>query len=135
MGEGVGLKPDSQPWWYELTVDSQGGYVSNLSNTLIVLRKHPDLAGRFAYDQHQLRPVLADGVRRIEDHDATEVMLVIQREYLKRVTCAMVVEAIEAAARDRAFHPVRSYLDGLAWDGAARVDPWLATYLGAENTP
>ena len=55
MGEVVGLKPDSQPWWYELTVDSQGGYVSNLSNTLIVLRKHPEFAGRFAYDQHQLR--------------------------------------------------------------------------------
>jgi predicted P-loop ATPase len=93
------------------------------------------MAGRFAYDQHQLRSVVADGLRPIENHDVTEIMVLIQHQFLKRVTRAMVVEAIEAAARDHPFHPIRSYLDGLAWDGAARVDSWLATYLRAENTP
>jgi len=37
-------------------------------------------------------------------------------------------------ARLNAFHPVRDYLDGLTWDGQPRIDKWLATYGGAEDT-
>lgn len=43
--------------------------------------------------------------------------------------------AIHFAARQRPYHQVRDYLDGLAWDGTRRVDRWLHTYLGAEPTP
>lgn len=32
------------------------------------------------------------------------------------------------------FDPVLDYLDGLSWDGKARLDRWLIDYLGAENT-
>jgi hypothetical protein len=36
---------------------------------------------------------------------------------------------------DRArYHPVLEYLGGLKWDGKARLDRWLPTYLGAEDT-
>jgi predicted P-loop ATPase len=33
------------------------------------------------------------------------------------------------------FNPILDYLDGLEWDGVPRLDQWLATYLGAEDTP
>jgi predicted P-loop ATPase len=33
------------------------------------------------------------------------------------------------------FHPVRDWLDGLAWDGTPRIDTWLKDYGGAEDTP
>ena len=33
------------------------------------------------------------------------------------------------------FHPVLDYLDGLAWDGAARIDRWLIDYCMAADTP
>jgi Virulence-associated protein E/Bifunctional DNA primase/polymerase, N-terminal/Primase C terminal 2 (PriCT-2) len=32
------------------------------------------------------------------------------------------------------FDPVRDYLDGLKWDGIKRLDRWMPTYLGAEDT-
>jgi predicted P-loop ATPase len=34
---------------------------------------------------------------------------------------------------ERAFHPVRDYLDGLRWDKTHRLDAWLSTYLGAPS--
>jgi hypothetical protein len=42
--------------------------------------------------------------------------------------------AYDMAALDD-FHPVRDYLADLEWDGVPRVDAWLHTYAGAEDTP
>jgi predicted P-loop ATPase len=38
-------------------------------------------------------------------------------------------------ARAKSFHPVLNYLAGLRWDGTPRLDRWLVTYGGAEDTP
>jgi predicted P-loop ATPase len=43
-------------------------------------------------------------------------------------------QAVQTAARDRPFHPVKAYLRGLHWDGVDRIASWLSTYLGAEDT-
>jgi len=39
-------------------------------------------------------------------------------------------QAAELAARDKRFHPVRDFLDGLEWDGIERLDEWLHDRLG-----
>jgi hypothetical protein len=48
-------------------------------------------------------------------------------------------EFLEVALFDigysRPYHPVLDYLMSLNWDGQPRLDAWLATYLGAEDTP
>ena len=44
-------------------------------------------------------------------------------------------DATESLAIQNPFHPIREYLDGLGWDGVPRLDRWMATYLGAEDTP
>jgi putative DNA primase/helicase len=41
--------------------------------------------------------------------------------------------AIMSRAHDNTFDPVADYLDGLQWDGVARIDKWLHTHLGAED--
>jgi predicted P-loop ATPase len=41
---------------------------------------------------------------------------------------------VQTAARDHPFRPVRTYLNGLHWDGIEGVDRWLSTYRGAEDT-
>jgi predicted P-loop ATPase len=41
---------------------------------------------------------------------------------------------VAEAARRNTFHPVKDYLDGLEWDGVPRLDKWLITYGGAEDT-
>lgn len=37
-------------------------------------------------------------------------------------------------ARHNSFHPVRDYLDGLTWDQRSRLDTWLSTYGGADDS-
>ncbi len=47
-------------------------------------------------------------------------------------------ERFWAIVQDQALrnkrHPVREYLAGLEWDGTPRLDSWLTTYLGVENS-
>jgi predicted P-loop ATPase len=37
-------------------------------------------------------------------------------------------------ARENSYHPVRDFLNSLAWDGQDRLSRWLIDYLGAEDT-
>lgn len=43
-------------------------------------------------------------------------------------------DAVVQLCVENTVDPVRIYLDGLVWDGAPRLDGWLADYLGAEAT-
>jgi predicted P-loop ATPase len=44
-------------------------------------------------------------------------------------------DAAETLAIENATHPIRDYLDSLSWDGMSRLDRWMTTYLGADDTP
>jgi virulence-associated protein E len=43
-------------------------------------------------------------------------------------------DAATALCLENTFDPVAEYLDGLKWDGTERLNRWLITYLGAEDT-
>ena len=44
------------------------------------------------------------------------------------------LEACIQLCLENRFDPVVEYLDSLEWDGVSRIDEWLTTYLGAEDT-
>ena len=47
-----------------------------------------------------------------------------------------VLDAVMVVAREQAFHPVRDYLEALAWDATKpKAETWLQTYLGVKNSP
>ena len=50
------------------------------------------------------------------------------------VTSTIVAEAVQTVARENPFHPVRDYLESLVWDGTRRIENWLTTYLGCEES-
>ena len=43
-------------------------------------------------------------------------------------------QAVELVARDRSFHPVLDYFEGLEHDGKVRLETMLSTYFGAEQS-
>jgi predicted P-loop ATPase len=59
-------------------------------------------------------------------------------EWLQRkgilVDVGTAAQAVQTVSKDRSFHPVRQYLESVAWDGVNRLDTWLTTYLGVEDS-
>lgn len=47
---------------------------------------------------------------------------------------AAIKRELLAIAHENPYHPVGDYLEGLVWDGSPRIDQWLATYCGADDT-
>ncbi len=136
------------PWLKGAIRSSSGEPIANLANTLLGLREAPELAEVFAYDMmlertilaapipsSTGRPVLVEEPRPVRDTDVSALQEYLQHAGLPRIGKDVIHQAVDARAVERSFHPVREYLDALKWDGVQRLDTWLTTYAGVEDTP
>jgi predicted P-loop ATPase len=73
-------------------------------------------------------------VRDVSVRDVLEAP-VRQGGYAIKLTDRDLKGAVNLAARENAFHPVREYLSRQRWDGKARVESLFIDYLGAPDTP
>ncbi len=136
-------------WLAGAICDQRGQALPVLSNIMVVLRNAPALADAFTFDAMLCAPILTRALpvtdssigeqgpypRAARDADVTALQEWLQREGLPRISKDMTQQAVDLRARERTFHPVRDYLDGLAWDKTPRLDRWLPYYLGAEPSP
>jgi predicted P-loop ATPase len=128
-------------WTEDLKLTDKGGVRPLLANLILFLRHHPQWQGVFAFDEFNARVVIRkrppwgdetpDAVWT--DHHESLVRVWFQREDII-AALGDVGRAVQAAARDNAFHPVRDYFDALVWDGTPRLDAWLVTYFHADKT-
>jgi hypothetical protein len=75
-----------------------------------------------------LRPELSDAVCR-----ALRDLIIAQFSFDPGIE--NVQQAAERACEATRFDPVCDYLHSLQWDAIPRLDAWLETYLGADDTP
>jgi hypothetical protein len=137
------LLPD---WADRCIKDDMGRIVPNLANVLVALRALPELDDAFAYDEmscasiiRRALPVAPNGEsasagpfpRAVRDGDVSQLQEWLQHQGMPKIGRDQVHQAVDQRAMERAFHPVRDYLDGLRWDKTHRLDEWLSTYLGA----
>ena len=112
-----------------------------LANALIGVRAvWPDA---IAYDEMLCAPMLMQPLqgendftpRPLTDIDVGIMQDRLQHIGVKRIGKDIVHQAIDIRASECSFHPVRDYLDGLAWDGTPRMAKLLTEYFGVEPGP
>ena len=126
-------------WAKGLTRDKRGELENTLGNLLLILTgdealagiRHNKLAGQiYGENLPWERPHSA-----WRDADTAQLVAYVDAHY-GEFTARNYELALTKVADDRAYHPIRDYLDELPpWDETPRVDTLFIDYLGAEDTP
>jgi predicted P-loop ATPase len=128
--------------------DDRGRCLPNVANVMAVLRGVAEVELCFAYDEMLCVTMLTAPIpalrrtsnevedpRPIRDTDVTQLQEWLQHIGLPKIGRDQVFQAVDLRATERSYHPVRDYLDGLAWDGVPRLTGLFTTYFGADQTP
>jgi len=71
----------------------------------------------------------------LRDMDVTAIRSYLQQSEFFKCSQGMLDEAIAVSSRFHSYHPVRDYFNSLEWDKKPRLDKWLPTYTGSEDSP
>jgi predicted P-loop ATPase len=118
---------------------TEGRILPVLANAIAAFRHAPEWGGVLAFNEFgfgtvALKPAPWGAVPEGEwtDHEDRLAAEWLQKQGIL-VSAEVAGQAVQTAARDHPFHPVKAYLQGLHWDGAERLDGWLSRYLGAAD--
>jgi len=127
-------------WEKKLEYEPRSTILKNsLGNLLLILKNDPKLQGiRYNRLANQIygddalpweRPYQA-----WRDADMAQLVAYVDKTY-GTFSSRNFELALTKVADDRAYHPIRDYLDNLPeWDGVKRVDALLVKYFGAEDS-
>lgn len=108
--------------------------VINLTNATLYLGRNLDfILPGLAHNLMSGRDEWNGG--EVDDATVSLARMALERRGLEQVGKEMVGDAINVVARKLCWHPIRDYLNGLTWDGKARLDTWLVRHVGAEDSP
>ena len=138
----AGIADDQEPanddWVAELDVDKQGNTKANLDNLVLIIRKDRNLQ-HIAFNRHRDGIDAKGGLPWQQmkdgwnDSDYAALKVYLSKHY-GVYSPGRTKDAMVAVATERAYHPVKEYLDGLPqWDRVGRVDTLLIDYFGAED--
>lgn len=123
-------------------LDSKGKKTVTIRNFINAFKTDPLLNNLLAFDQFRgvivyTRKPFFDSSRNEGDifDDTAEAIIRKRIETMHGIySTAKMCDAIECVAAENGFHPIKKYLDSLEWDHKPRLDNFLQTYMGAENT-
>jgi len=110
-----------------------GGVKPTKENAILVLERDPHWDGRIW--ANELDGMIYLDNEPIRDEQETSIYRWIFRCYEFHVGDTDLSKAIALVAYQQRRHPVREYLNGLTWDGTARLDDWLSRYCRASAAP
>jgi len=129
--------------WAGQAMGSKTEMASNIGNVLLALRKDEAFRDAFAFNEMSctamlMKPLFREDadfvVRQVNDADMAVVQEYLQWQGMRRLGRDTVHQGIDVRSRQCSFHPVRDYLNRLAWDGVPRLETCMHTYFGAENS-
>ena len=110
-------------------MNREGTPLTNVANVLTVLDTDPRWSSRLTYDAFAL-DVCLDGAP-LPEEQGTRLVGKLGTDYHLDTSTNVLLECVRATALDRSFHPVRNWLDGLRWDGTARLQDLTLRGFGA----
>jgi predicted P-loop ATPase len=131
---------DGLPW----VLNAEGTAIAknSIRNAQLYIEHHPAVVGMFQYNNFTDRVMMMYGLpddtrndypRELADHD--EVALAA---FLNNLGQSGRISETGSVIREVAFRnqydPLKDYLDGLVWDGDARLQEWLIRYAEADDT-
>jgi predicted P-loop ATPase len=120
----------------EFVRDAKGDVVANSQHNIRnALEKMHVTASHDVFQDRMLIQGLPECGPLLDDRAMERLWLLMDERFAFRASREFFWTVVADLARRNAFHPVRDYLGALRWDGVPRVDAWLATYGGAEDTP
>lgn len=134
-------EPSEEALSERLKYTKKGAIEQTIDNVVAVLTCDPNLAGTIGLNEMEHNIVAMSSLpwnpstktRQWSDADDSNLRYYMERKYdLKGKD--RIFDAVNVVAQQRAFHPVREYLDGCEWDRVPRVETLLVDYLGAEDT-
>lgn len=128
--------------WRGLLLRKDDRLIDCRENVYLMLRHHPAWSGVIWADEFGRRIVKrkpapwqsASGFTPGQAWDAQDDLRLglwcAQQERMIVRAAENLSASIGWAASEQRWHPVREYLDGLRWDGTARLEHWLSDFLG-----
>lgn len=135
--------PPAEIWLRRLQENDKGKPLANTANVATALEQAPELRGIVRLDEFASKMMLSarpPWEKRFEprawrDADDTELLVWLQENGLQLRGVQTVADAVRMVAKRHSYDPLQDYLNGLEWDGHARLSIWLHVYLNAPDTP
>lgn len=125
---------DAEPeveWHDTLHRTAKGAIKNTFANICCILRRAPEYT-TLRFNDMTVTPEL-DGVA-VSDARLGGIREQMENRYGFSPANDSLCQALLTVASERAYHPVRQYLEGLTWDGAMRLRSVAPTYLNAAHT-
>jgi predicted P-loop ATPase len=127
-------------WLLDCLKDDHGRPLPVLANVLIGLRAR--WTGHFGFDEMLRVPMLLRSLvgendftpHAVSDVDVGLLQEFLQHAGLRRLLKDVVHQAVDIRAHERAYHPVRDYLQSLEWDNKKRLSALLPVYFGSQDS-
>ena len=131
VGEGGGEED-----WHSLLISRRGEITSDLANVATILEHEFHWRGRIRLNEarQQIEVMAEVEWRAWQDTDDTDGAIWLQRHWKLRVRPDAVCQAVALLAQRHRCNPLAVWLRSLHWDGVPRLDRWLSTYAGADDS-
>lgn len=130
---------NSEEWQTALVLDRNGKIKDSLDNIVAIIRNDTELKN-IAFNKHRDGMDARGGLPWVQikagwsDSDNAALKVYLSKKY-QVYSPTKTKDAILAVASERAYHPIREYLDSLPeWDGTERVNRLLIDYFGADES-
>lgn len=125
--------------------NEDGTIKNHITNTIAILRHDKRLKGAVAWNEFLQDFVQIRDLPGIPVHDTVNgdfwqdkhdsfLVAYVHKRYEIEVPTLRLIHSLNNIGRERHFHPVRDYLNGLKWDGTPRLDALLIEHMAAEDS-